>query len=229
MWDDLDPRSLDSRDRDASDPRDAEPIDPRDVFTQRPGPAARARARARPRARPRLPAARLRGADAGHGRRLSRRAGQTISATTADASADLRHGDLERLRTAGLIRVVAPSIARQRTAARDAHRPRPRRCSRAIGRATTSPRRRSTPASVKSRELVARRPGLPRLPAERRTAARATGARIRRVVLEHELKREYQRFLQEPNRGRSDSDGRPDRDRARRSRMGARARPADRR
>jgi hypothetical protein len=35
---------------------------------------------------------------------------------------------------------------------------------------------------------------------------------IRRVVLDHDLKREYQEFLQAHNRGRSDSDGRPDRD-----------------
>jgi len=37
------------------------------------------------------------------------------------------------------------------------------------------------------------------------------GARIRRVVLEEELKRSYQRFLQASNRRRRDSDGRPDR------------------
>jgi hypothetical protein len=35
---------------------------------------------------------------------------------------------------------------------------------------------------------------------------------IRRVALEQDLKREYQEFLQEHNRGRADSDGRPDRD-----------------
>jgi hypothetical protein len=40
---------------------------------------------------------------------------------------------------------------------------------------------------------------------------RDSGASIRRVVLDHELKREYQQFLQERNRGKSDSDGRPDR------------------
>ena len=40
---------------------------------------------------------------------------------------------------------------------------------------------------------------------------RESGASIRRVVLDHELKREYQQFLQERNRGKSDSDGRPDR------------------
>jgi hypothetical protein len=38
------------------------------------------------------------------------------------------------------------------------------------------------------------------------------GAEIHRVVLEQELKREYQQWLQESNRGRPDSDGRPDRD-----------------
>jgi DNA-binding MarR family transcriptional regulator len=37
------------------------------------------------------------------------------------------------------------------------------------------------------------------------------GDRLRRVVLDYELKREYQRFLQERNRDRPDSDGRPDR------------------
>jgi DNA-binding MarR family transcriptional regulator len=39
------------------------------------------------------------------------------------------------------------------------------------------------------------------------------GARILRVELDRELKREYQRFLQERNRGDRDSDGRPDRSR----------------
>ena len=40
---------------------------------------------------------------------------------------------------------------------------------------------------------------------------REDGAFIRRVVLDHELKREYQQFLQERNRGKPESDGRPDR------------------
>src|SRR5439155_25459818 len=38
------------------------------------------------------------------------------------------------------------------------------------------------------------------------------GAEIRCVILEQELKRDYQEWLQEHNRGRPDSDGRPDRD-----------------
>jgi hypothetical protein len=41
---------------------------------------------------------------------------------------------------------------------------------------------------------------------------RDEGAEIRRVVLEQDLKREYQSFLQDHNRDRPDSDGRPDRD-----------------
>lgn len=41
---------------------------------------------------------------------------------------------------------------------------------------------------------------------------RERGGRVRRVVLDYELKREYQRFLHERNRGRRDRDGRPDRE-----------------
>jgi hypothetical protein len=40
---------------------------------------------------------------------------------------------------------------------------------------------------------------------------RDQGGRLRRVVLDYELKRECQRFLQAQNRGRADSTGRPDR------------------
>jgi hypothetical protein len=40
---------------------------------------------------------------------------------------------------------------------------------------------------------------------------RDQGGRVGRVVLDYELKREYQRFLQERNRRRADSTGRPDR------------------
>lgn len=43
---------------------------------------------------------------------------------------------------------------------------------------------------------------------------RDQGGRIERVQLDRELKRDYQRFLQERNRGARDSDGRPDRSEA---------------
>ena len=41
---------------------------------------------------------------------------------------------------------------------------------------------------------------------------RGEGGRVRRVVLDYELKRDYQRYLHERNRGRRDCDGRPDRE-----------------
>jgi DNA-binding MarR family transcriptional regulator len=41
---------------------------------------------------------------------------------------------------------------------------------------------------------------------------RDQGGRVRRVVLDYELKRDYQRFLHERNRGKKDGDGRPDRE-----------------
>jgi hypothetical protein len=41
---------------------------------------------------------------------------------------------------------------------------------------------------------------------------REQGGQVDRVVLDYELKRDYQRFLHERNRGRKDCDGRPDRE-----------------
>jgi hypothetical protein len=41
---------------------------------------------------------------------------------------------------------------------------------------------------------------------------RDRGGRVRRVVLDYQLKRDYQRFLHERNRGKKDCDGRPDRE-----------------
>lgn len=46
---------------------------------------------------------------------------------------------------------------------------------------------------------------------EAESQIRDQGGRLRRVVLDYELKREYQQFLQAHNRGRADSTGRPDR------------------
>ena len=41
---------------------------------------------------------------------------------------------------------------------------------------------------------------------------RGQDGRVNRVVLDYEMKRDYQRFLHERNRGKKDCDGRPDRD-----------------
>jgi hypothetical protein len=55
---------------------------------------------------------------------------------------------------------------------------------------------------------------------------REQGADVQRIVLEVDLRREYQQWLQEHNCGRSNSDGRPDRDEAREGVLGSRARPS---
>jgi hypothetical protein len=41
---------------------------------------------------------------------------------------------------------------------------------------------------------------------------RENGGQLNRIVLDYELKRDYQRFLHERNRGKKDCDGRPDRE-----------------
>src|SRR5205814_9927709 len=65
--------------------------------------------------------------------------------------------------------------------------------------------------AVSSRSL---HDALPIFAAYVRTAERLQeqDVRIHRVVLDHELKREYQQFLHERDRDRTDADGRPDRD-----------------
>jgi hypothetical protein len=47
---------------------------------------------------------------------------------------------------------------------------------------------------------------------EEEARVRHDHVQVRRIVLEQDLKREYQQFLQDHNRDRSNSDGRPDRD-----------------
>jgi DNA-binding MarR family transcriptional regulator len=122
---------------------------------------------------------------------------------------DLWHGDLDRLRSAGLIRVVAPLDHEERIPLLtltdrgrellESHRARDRESRQAF-----------YAGGVRSRELT-HDAHLYRAYLRAAQRLREQGARIERVVLECELKREYQRFLQERNRDRSESDGRPDR------------------
>src|SRR5216117_3549877 len=101
MWDDLDPRSLDSRDRDRSDPREPDSDDPRDVFTRDLD----------------LPRGLERERVHVHGHDYDLRGSEVRTLSTIGAfrvvplsdlhddrgrSQDLCHGDLDRLRTAGL-------------------------------------------------------------------------------------------------------------------------------
>jgi hypothetical protein len=126
---------------------------------------------------------------------------------------DLRHGDLEHLRRQGLIRVVA-------SLDRDDRTPVLTLTERGRSMLEHHSRQRNTGPSqvfyaerVRARELShdARV-----YQAFLRTAERlhAQGARVHRVVLDDELKREYQQFLQERNRGDAASDGRPTRSQA---------------
>lgn len=212
-----DPRWDETRDRPSpgrgggtdADPRDVESRDPRDAFT---------RSLNLPRGRDRETVEldgehyRLRGSEV----RTLATVGAFRVVPVEDLRdddgrrGDLRHGDLAHLKTAGLLRHVA-SVDRE--AGRDlvtltargrelleSHRVR-----------GDEPRQAFHAGLARTREMVH---DAQVYRAYLRAADRLTqqGAHVERVVLEHDLKREYQRFLQEPNRGRSDSDGRPRRD-----------------
>jgi len=210
MWGDLDPRSMDDRDRESSDPRAAGSRDPRDVFAEGldlpHGPD-------RERVHERGHDYDLRGSEV--------RALATIGAFRVVAVDDLRdergrsldiwQGDLERLKTAGLVQIVAPLDRSERTSAvtltdhgrqlLEHHRNTDR-----------EPHQRYYAGVLRAREL-SHDAQLFRAYVKSAERLCAEGARIQRVVLDYELKREYQQFLQARNRDRSDSDGRPDRSR----------------
>lgn len=119
--------------------------------------------------------------------------------------------DVERLRGEGLVHTMPYVVGRQRTTLVTL-------TERGRGLLESSRRERDTEARQsfyagvrKPRELAHdTRLYAAYLDTSRRLNER--GLRVDRVVLEEELKREYQVFLQEPNRGRRDSSGRPARD-----------------
>jgi DNA-binding MarR family transcriptional regulator len=119
--------------------------------------------------------------------------------------------DLEHLREAGLVRTMPYVVGRERTTLVTL-------TERGRDVLEESRRRRDgeTPQAfyagiAKSRELAHDvRVHSAYLDASERL--RAGGHRVHRVVLDHELKREYQTFLQAPNRGRREGRGRPQRD-----------------
>jgi len=210
MWDSLDPRSFDDRDRARDDRRDTPVTDPRDVFTRD---LDLPRGAERECVQVRGHEYKLRGSEV---RTLSTIGAFRVAPVDdlrdpAGRPADLRNGDLQRLRAAGLIRAVAPFDRNERTTLvaltkrgrellethRTPDRDRAQEFHDRLGR---------------SRELTH---DAQLLRAYLRTAERLEkdGARIQRVVLEGDLKRDYQRFLQERNRDKSDSDGRPTRTR----------------
>ena len=126
-----------------------------------------------------------------------------------DATLDVRDRDLRHLERQGLIQRVpvndkdrAVALTDRGRALLERHRARDTDHRQQFYSGADRPRERSHDAQFYRAYLEA---------AER---LRDRGARIERVQLDRELKRDYQRFLQERNRGDRDSDGRPDRSEA---------------
>lgn len=212
MWDHIDPRTKDSSGRPnpgrgagTPDARERPSRDPRDIFTE---------GLDLPQGRDREPVVlgdevySLRGSEV--------RALATVGAFRIVAVDDLRDdrgeagalwkGDVRHLRASGLVTTVAPAERDSRTAVVTLTE-RGRELLEAHRRPDHEPAQTFHAGVLRTRELghdtqvyrAYERSG-------ERQAERE--ARILRVVLEQDLKREYQRFLQEPNRGRSDADGR---------------------
>ncbi len=220
----FDPRwDSDARDRDAgsrdlsrggrgggSDPRDRDRPDPRDVFVEHVDlPRGRDREHVYHR---------------GHDYTLRGSESRTLSAVgafrvipandlrdTFDKSLDPRHGELWHLREAGLVQTVR--IDRDHTVVTltregrdllescrwDREPDGPERNRQAFHDGIQRPRELKHDAELYHAYL------------EEAERLHEMGADIHRVVLENDLKAEYQEFLQERNRDREDADGRPDR------------------
>jgi hypothetical protein len=125
-----------------------------------------------------------------------------------DASLDPRDDTLEHLRDEGLIRFVAIDASERAAVLTDrgwdvldAHR-----------RERDDDERQEFHSGVSRARELQHDAQLFRAYVETEDRLREKGAEIQGVVLEVDLKREYQQFLQEHNRDRRDSDGRPDRD-----------------
>jgi hypothetical protein len=125
-----------------------------------------------------------------------------------DASLDPRDETLEHLRDEGLVRFVAIDGSERAAVLTDrgwdvldAHH-----------REREDDERQAFHAGVSRARELQHDAQLFRAYIETEDRLRDKGAEIQRIVLEVDLKREYQQFLQEHNRDRPDSDGRPDRD-----------------
>src|SRR4051794_5225818 len=211
MRDSFDARFIETRDREPTDTRDLRSVDARDVFAAGLDlPRGHDRERVYVRAHESYE---LRGSEV--------RSLATIGAFRVVRASDLRddhgrpgdvrHGDLERLRSVGLIRRVTPDEGDTRTdlvaltdrgrGLLEHHRASEHEHSQRFYAGPGNLRELNHDAQLHRAYL--------------RSARRLSksGARIHRVVLENELKREYQEFLQAHNRDRADSDGRPTRSR----------------
>lgn len=209
-----DPRDRDDNSRDmsrgsrgASDPRERERVDPRDVFTEHVNlPRGLEREHVHHRGRDYT----LRGSES---RTLATvGAFRVVPANdlrdTFERSLDPRHGELWHLRDSGLVHTVR--LGRDTTVVTLTKEGRDLLESRR--RDTESPVRQAFRQGVQRPRELKHDAQLYRAYAEQAERLRDEGANVHRIVLENDLKREYQEFLQERNRDRDDSDGRSDRD-----------------
>ena len=212
-WGD-DPRDRDDNSRDlsrgsrgGSDPRERERVDPRDVFMER---VDLPRGLEREHVHHRDHDYTLRGSET---RTLT-----TVGAfcvvpandlrDTFDRSLDPRHGELWHLRDSGLVHTVRldrdTSVVTLTKEGRDLLESRQRD--------SDSPERQAFHYGVQKPRELKHDAQVYRAYLEEAERLRDEGANIHRIVLENELKAEYQEFLQERNRDRDDSNGRPDRE-----------------
>jgi hypothetical protein len=204
---DADSRDLSPGSRGGADPRDRERTDPRDVFMDHVD----------------LP----RGLEREHVHHLDHdytlRGSETRTLTTVGAfrvvpandlrdaygeRLDPRHGELWHLRESGLVHTVRldrdTTVVTLTREGRDLLESRRRdddsRDRQAFYDGVQKPRELTHDAQIYRAYL--------------REAERlaAEGAHVHRIILENDLKREYQEFLQERNRDQEDNDGRPDRE-----------------
>ena len=215
MFDDDSRWSSDPRERD-DDTRDRERLDPRDVFVDDLNlPRGHEREFVHDLARE----YRLRGSES---RTLSLvgsfRVVSSRDLKDHDGRAlDTRHGDLRHLREQGLVRTI-PIDGRRDVAVVLTDRGRHLLESHRKGRYQDDRRDRSREsrqqfyADLKKPREMEHDAQIFRAYEREAERLRERGAHVERVLLDYELKREYQQFLQEHNKGRPESDGRPDRD-----------------
>lgn len=127
---------------------------------------------------------------------------------TFDQPLDPRHGELWYLRESGLVQTVR--LDRDNTVVTLTREGRDLLESRRLD--DDSRARQAFHYGVQKPRELKHDAQLSRAYLEEAERLRDEGANIHRIVLENDLKREYQEFLQERNRDRDDSDGRPDRE-----------------
>jgi len=129
----------------------------------------------------------------------------------ATGSADARNGDLAHLRELKLIKVVGPQFRDGERAVAVTLTKEGRALLERHQRTRDDEPRQAFYCEVAKPREMRHDAQLYRAYEEAAKRHQDRGDRIQRVVLDYELKREYQRFLQAHNRGKRHSSGRPDR------------------